>query len=86
MKSNSCYTKDRLFIKITGICGATEQAASEAILAKELGYDIGLVSLGGLNDWTQQQLIEHVTKVDIILVFGFYLQCPVGGWLGHWDV
>lgn len=68
------------FIKIAGICGPTGQAVEEAALAVKYGYDLGLVSLGGLNEFSEDQLIEHIkTIAEIIPVFGFYLQPSVGG-------
>lgn len=71
---------DRPFIKIAGICGPTAQAVEEASLAIKYGYDLGLVSLGGLKDFSEEQLIEHIkTITGIIPVFGFYLQPAVGG-------
>lgn len=71
---------DRPFIKIAGICGSTEQALSEAEIALRYGYHFGLVSLGGLNDYSEDDLIKHVEKVaEEIPVFGFYLQPAVGG-------
>src|SRR5665647_105386 len=71
---------NRPFIKIAGICGSTAQAVEEASLAVNYGYDLGLVSLGGLKDFSEDQLIEHIkTITDIIPVFGFYLQPAVGG-------
>jgi len=71
---------DRPFIKIAGICGPTAQAVEEAGLAVKYGYDLGLVSLGGLKDFSEEQLIEHIkTITGIIPVFGFYLQPAVGG-------
>jgi hypothetical protein len=71
---------DRPFIKIAGICGPTAQAVEEAGLAAKYGYDLGLVSLGGLKDFSEEQLIEHIkTITGIIPVFGFYLQPAVGG-------
>jgi len=71
---------DRPFIKIAGICGPTAQAVEEAGLAMKYGYDLGLVSLGGLKDYSEEQLIEHIkTITGIIPVFGFYLQPAVGG-------
>src|ERR1700752_150890 len=39
-------------IKIAGICGATEQAINEAPFAREIGYDIGLLSLAALREAT----------------------------------
>lgn len=71
---------DRPFMKIAGICGPTEQAAAEAGLAARLGYDAGLLSMGGLGGWTEEQLLERTRRVaEIIPVFGFYLQPSVGG-------
>lgn len=67
-------------IKIAGIVGPTGQALSEASLAASHGYDIALVSLGGLNDWSENELIAHVVQIaQAIPVFGFYLQPSVGG-------
>ncbi len=68
------------FIKVAGICGDTEQAVAEAKLAVKYGYDLGLLSNGGLASWTNEQLIERARAVaEIIPVFGFYLQPAVGG-------
>ena len=68
------------FIKIAGIVGPTSNAISEARLALKYGYHLGLVSLGGLNDYSDDDLITHVRQIaEIIPVFGFYLQPAVGG-------
>lgn len=68
------------FIKVAGICGPTEQAVKEAELAVKYGYHLGLVSNGGLNNWTNEQLLERIKAIaEIIPVFGFYLQPAVGG-------
>jgi dihydrodipicolinate synthase/N-acetylneuraminate lyase len=80
---------NRPFIKIAGVCGATDQAIEEALLAVKYGYDLGLVSLGGLQNFSEDQLIEHIKTIsEIIPVFGFYLQPAAGGRLlsyGFWD-
>jgi dihydrodipicolinate synthase/N-acetylneuraminate lyase len=39
----------RAVLAVAGICGPIEQAVKEAKLAKELGYDAGLLSPGGLS-------------------------------------
>ncbi|GIP37271.1 dihydrodipicolinate synthetase [Paenibacillus sp. J31TS4] len=71
---------DRVFLKIAGICGPTEQAVAEAELAASLGYDIGLLSMGGLQGWTEEQILDRTRAVAAIIpVFGFYLQPSVGG-------
>lgn len=77
-----CAQLNRPVIKIAGICGPTEQAVKEADLAVKYGYHLGLVSLGGLNDFSEDQLIKHIkTITTIIPIFGFYLQPAVGGQL-----
>ncbi|MET3697576.1 dihydrodipicolinate synthase/N-acetylneuraminate lyase [Bacillus oleivorans] len=68
------------FIKVAGICGPADQAIKEAIFAKEIGYDLGLLSMGGLEELSESQLIQRTEKIaGIIPVFGFYLQPSVGG-------
>jgi hypothetical protein len=70
----------RPFIKVTGICGATEQAMSEAKIAIKYGYDIGLLSLSAFKNMKDEVILEHVKKVaEVIPIFGFYLQPAVGG-------
>ena len=46
----------RPFIKVAGIVGTTSNAIKEAQLAVNYGYDLGLVSLGGLNDYSKRIL------------------------------
>ena len=68
------------FIKVAGISGNTEQATREATLARDIGYDIGLVSLAALKDADDDALIAHCRALaDVIPVMGFYLQPAVGG-------
>lgn len=70
----------RPFIKVAGIVGTTPNAVKEARLAVKYNYDLGLVSLGGLKDYSEADLIEHIRAVsEIIPIFGFYLQPTVGG-------
>ena len=67
-------------VKIAGIVGETRQATREAQLARDLGYHMGLLSLGGLHAYSNEQLLDHVREVaSVIPVFGFYLQAAVGG-------
>ena len=76
---------DRL-IKVAGICGAGRQALDEADTARSLGYDLGLLSMGGLNHLSEDELLERTRKVaEIIPVFGFYLQPSVGGRIFSYD-
>ena len=70
----------KVLVRISGVCGATQQACEEAKLTKELGYDAVLLSPGGLTDWTEEQLLERTRAVaQIMPVVGFYLQVAVGG-------
>ncbi|MDN4071698.1 dihydrodipicolinate synthase family protein [Fictibacillus terranigra] len=74
------------FIKVAGICGGMEQAKEEAAMAKELGYDLGLLSPGGLSHFSEDEMLERTKKVSEILpVFGFYLQPSVGGRVFSYD-
>ena len=74
------------FIKVAGIVGPTPNALKEAELAVKYGYNLGLVSLGGLSDYSEADLIGHVRTVsEIIPVFGFYLQPAVGGRILSFD-
>jgi dihydrodipicolinate synthase/N-acetylneuraminate lyase len=69
-----------LVVKIAGICGPTPQAVAEAALARDLGYDAGLLSLAALKDASIDALLDHARTVSVNLpIFGFYLQPSVGG-------
>lgn len=77
---------DRPFIKVAGICGPTEQALAEAEIALSHGYDAGLLSMGGLSDWTEKEILERTVKIaEKIPVIGFYLQPSVGGKVFSFD-
>ena len=68
------------FIKVAGIVGPTQQAVKEAELAVKYGYHLGLVSMGGLSSYSEDELIKRAEEIsNIIPVFGFYLQPAVGG-------
>jgi dihydrodipicolinate synthase/N-acetylneuraminate lyase len=68
------------FIKVAGIVGPTEQAVEEATMAASLGYDLGLLSAGGLSSFSEVELIKRAEKVgEMIPIFGFYLQPSAGG-------
>lgn len=67
-------------ILIAGVIGSTRQAIREATLARNLGYDAVLLSLGALRRHSDRALIAHARAVAGILpVIGFYLQPAVGG-------
>ena len=68
------------FVKVAGIVGPTKKAIKEAELAAKYGYHLGLVSPGGLKDYSEKDLIKHISAIaEMIPVFGFYLQPAVGG-------
>ncbi len=70
----------KVIVKVSGVCGPKEQAVKEAKLAKAYGYDAVLLSPGGLNDLSEDELIERTEAVAKIMpVIGFYLQTAVGG-------
>jgi dihydrodipicolinate synthase/N-acetylneuraminate lyase len=70
----------RPFIKIAGICGATDQALAEAKLTVDYGYHAGLLSLAALKESSLEELLDHCRAVaEVIPIIGFYLQPAVGG-------
>ena len=67
-------------VLIAGICGMTDQALSEARLARGLGYHLGMLSLAAWKDRTEEDILCHCRQVaEILPLFGFYLQPAVGG-------
>lgn len=67
-------------VMVAGLVGDTRNAVREAALAREIGYDCGLLSLAALAEADDDTLIEHVQAVAReIPLFGFYLQPAVGG-------
>lgn len=70
----------KTIVRVAGVCGKAEQAVSEALIAKKYGYDAVLLSPGGLNDLSEDELLERTEKVAAVMpVIGFYLQKAVGG-------
>lgn len=77
---------DRPFIMVAGVCGPTEQAKNEALIAKGLGYDAALLSMGGLADMSEQDILKRTEAIaQIMPVIGFYLQPSVGGKIFSFD-
>jgi dihydrodipicolinate synthase/N-acetylneuraminate lyase len=67
-------------VLIAGACGPTAQAVRETQLARELGYDAALLSLGALRGASETELLAHCRNVAHELpLIGFYLQPAVGG-------
>lgn len=76
----------RPFIKVSGLCGPTAQAVSEAEIALKYGYDLGLLSMGGLQSWTEKDILQRVRDVAAVMpIIGFYLQPSVGGRIFTYD-
>ncbi|MCU6796094.1 dihydrodipicolinate synthase family protein [Paenibacillus sp. WQ 127069] len=76
----------RPFLKIAGICGFTDQALAEAELAARLGYDAGLLSMGGLQGWSEEEILRRTEAIaEVMPVIGFYLQPSVGGRIFSFD-
>ncbi len=70
----------RRLLRVAGLCGPTAQAVAEASLARDLGYDLGLLSLAALGEASDDELLEHAQIVgEVLPLFGFYLQTAVGG-------
>lgn len=68
------------FAMIAGVCGDTAAACREAAIAKELGYDAGLLSLAAMRNAANPALLDHCRAVaEILPVVGFYLQATIGG-------
>lgn len=67
-------------VRIAGVCGKRGQAIAESQLARELGYDAGLLSFAALKNSTIPELLEHARAIaSVIPLVGFYLQPAVGG-------
>lgn len=76
----------RPFIQVAGLCGPLEQALNEAEIASGLGYDAGLLSMGGLSALSEKEILIRTEKVaEQIPVIGFYLQPSVGGKIFSFD-
>ena len=70
----------KTIVRVAGACGKTPQACAEADTARALGFDAVLLSPGGLEDLTQQDLVERTHAVAARMpVIGFYLQTACGG-------
>lgn len=65
---------------VAGIAGDAEQAATEAAMARDLGYVAALLSPYGLTDRTEAGTLARAKAVAVELpVVGFYMQEAVGG-------
>src|SRR5437868_1189405 len=53
--------------RIAGIIGPTKQAVREAGIARDLGYDAGLLGLGALRSASTSRLIAHARAVAEVI-------------------
>lgn len=74
------HTSGKRLVKVAGVCGNTRQAVREAEFAREVGYDLALLSLAALRNADDPELLAHCRAVaKEIPLFGFYLQPSAGG-------
>jgi dihydrodipicolinate synthase/N-acetylneuraminate lyase len=70
----------RVVVKIGGVVGQTQQAVREAMLLRDHGYHVALLSLAAMREAPVDKLIDHCHAVSQIMpLMGFYLQPAVGG-------
>ena len=72
--------RENNLVRIAGVSGPTKQAVGESEVARTLGYNMVLVSMGGLAQLTEEELVDRARKIaEVLPLFGFYLQPAVGG-------
>lgn len=70
----------RTIVKFAGIEGPTEPALRQARLARELGYDVAVVSLAAFRGALEAEMLHHLSALsEVMPLFGFYLLTGVGG-------
>ncbi|HXE48695.1 MAG TPA: dihydrodipicolinate synthase family protein [Ramlibacter sp.] len=70
----------RPLFMIGGLAGRTQQAVREAEIARGLGYQAGMLSLGAMQGASEHELVTHCRAVaEVLPLVGFYLQPAVGG-------
>lgn len=75
-----CKKKGRKILKVSGVCGKTNQAIYEAEFAEKCGYDACLLSMSAFAESSVEDMLNHVRAVAAVMpVIGFYLQPSVGG-------
>lgn len=71
---------NKSIFRVAGVIGKTEQAVSEAKIARDCRYHAVLLSVAAFANASNAEIIEHCKKVaEVIPVIGFYLQPAVGG-------
>jgi len=70
----------RPLMMIAGLSGRTDQAKTEAGIARGLGYHAGMLSLAPMQGASVDELVAHCAAVAAAIpLVGFYLQPAVGG-------
>lgn len=73
-------SRESPLVRVAGICGETPQAVREAGMARTLGFQFGLLSLGQFRGAATGRMLDHCRAVaEVIPVIGFYLQPKAGG-------
>jgi dihydrodipicolinate synthase/N-acetylneuraminate lyase len=80
LASEEMQRSPRRLVRIAGVCGATRQAVTEVGIARDLGSDAVLLSLGVLKNADETELLQHCyTVAEALPIIGFYLQPAAGG-------
>jgi dihydrodipicolinate synthase/N-acetylneuraminate lyase len=75
-----CALNRRSILTIAGVCGKSDQARREALLARRTGFHACLLSLADFKDDNLPTILQHCREIATILpLVGFYLQTAVGG-------
>ena len=75
-----CQKTGNAVLKISGACGKTPQAITEAKFAAKTGYHAVLLSLSAMKDTGISAMLDHCAGVaEVMPLVGFYLQSAVGG-------
>lgn len=73
-------SRGRPLLKVAGINGRLESAVRQTKLARDLGYDVAIVSMAALGGSLDREMVHHMSEIAAIIpVFGFYLLTGVGG-------
>ena len=60
--------------KIAGIAGSTADAIKQAEVARELGYDYGIVAVANFKGCLEAQMLHHIREISKVMpLFGFYI-------------
>src|SRR5690625_1768386 len=66
--------------KISGVTGGTEQALTEAKVARDMGYHAVLLNVARLREKSETEILEHCRKIaQEVPIIGFALLPEVGG-------